>query len=153
MIPIPSPTSLDVYFAAHILLMADPPFPDTILQTQVIESFPGLVAHARRVQAEVARAPPYEIFKAPGSLLSSLVPHSFRGASQTQVNPEDIQFRRRSLIFALTALAAVTVYCAAFVLSLNISVEDAEDDEGEDSAEGESVLGDESRTLTDEEED
>ncbi|KAI9570456.1 hypothetical protein HD554DRAFT_2242925, partial [Boletus coccyginus] len=53
----PSPTSLDVYLAAHILLLADPPFPDAVLQVQLIEFYPGLIEHARRIQAEVARPP------------------------------------------------------------------------------------------------
>lgn len=106
-----SPTSLDVYFAAHILLLADTPFPDAVLQIQLREFYPELVKHARRVQEEVKRAPSYELFTVSESLLSFLIPRSFSGSrAQTQVDPDDIQYGRRTLLFVLGTMAMTATY-------------------------------------------
>lgn len=134
-----SPTSLDVYLAAHILLLADPPFPDAVLQIQLTEHFQGLIDHARRIQAEVARAPPYEHFTTSGTLLSSLVPRLFNGnRAPTKVDPADIQYRRRTWVFAAGTLA-MTVACicmqVVFVAGLAEKLENSEDN-NEDGGEG-----------------
>lgn len=147
-----------MYFAAHILLMADPPFPDAVLQIQLLEFYPGLIEHARRIQAEVARAPSYEHFTASGSLLSSLVPRPFNGSgARTQVDPADIDHRRRSLMFAVVAAAAAAAYCYTYIVALG-NAEDSEDgDEDSEDAGGDSEGGEEltdgSGTFTDEDED
>lgn len=151
MIPTRSPTSLDVYFAAHILLMADPPFPDAVLQIQLLEFYPGLIEHARRIQAQVAQAPSYQYFTPSESLLSTLVPRSFRGNNaRTQVDPADIQYKRTSLLYmvAMAAMAAACLYThflaiADFVEDSEGGGEDADDDEGGGSEEqGEGELAD-----------
>ena len=154
-----SPTSLDVYLAAHILLVAEPPFPDTVLQVQLLESYPGLIEHAGRIQAEVARAPPYEHFTPSGSLLSSLVPRPFSNRnSRSEADPADIQYRRKSLLF-ITAWAAMAVaYCYTTFLAVDVSGEDSEgssedgEDEGGASEEGEGELSGGSEAFADEDE-
>jgi hypothetical protein len=158
-----SPTSLDVYLAAHILLLTVPPFPDAVLQIQMTEFYPGLIEHARRIRDEVARAPPYEHFTASGTLLSSLVPRSFSGSgAQTQVDPADIQYRRRSLLFMIGALAMTAAYLFNYmqVFLADIPAEGSEDDgddgedEGGDSEDGtgeEGELASGSEAFTDDE--
>lgn len=158
-----SPTSLDVYLAAHILLLADPPFPDAVLQIQLTEAYPGLIEHARRIQDEVARAPPFERFTESGTLLSSLVPRLFSGSgAQTQVDPADIQYRRRSLVFIIGALAMTATYIYThfkFVFSADGPAEDSEtdgeggEDGGGDSEDGAEEVASESGAFTDEDED
>ncbi|KAF8557308.1 hypothetical protein OG21DRAFT_1457811 [Imleria badia] len=131
-----SPTSLDVYLAAHILLLADPPFPDAVLQIHLIACYEGLIEHARRIRAEVARAPPYEYFTASETLLSSFVPRSFSGnRAQTQIDPADVQYRRRTLAFVAAALAMTAVYMYTLVSFVQVSAK-ASEDNGEGSEEG-----------------
>lgn len=132
-----SPTSLDVYLAAHILLFADPPFPDALLQVQLCESYPGLVEHARRIQEAAKRAPPYDLFTASESLLSLLIPRSFSGSgAQTQVDPEDTQYRRRTLLFVLGTMAMTAAYIFTHVRITYGPAEDSETDneDGENEA-------------------
>ncbi|KAG6376495.1 hypothetical protein JVT61DRAFT_2488 [Boletus reticuloceps] len=153
-----SPTSLDVYLAAHILLLADPPFPDAILQIQLLEYYQGLIDHARRIQAQVARVPPYEQFTASGSLLSSLVPRSFSGSrAQPQVDPADIQYRRKTLVYILGTLAVTVAYLFTQVLpaivSAGDSTESENDEDGGGDSEGEGELEGGSGTFSDEGED
>lgn len=154
-----SPTSLDVYLAAHILLLADPPFPDAVLQIQLTELYPGLIEHARRIQDEVARAPPYEHFTASGSLLSSLVPRAFTGSSaQTQVDPADIQYRRRTFLFMIGTLAMTAAYIYTVFLAKGPAKdsEDGGEDGEEESEDGTGEVGElasGSETFTDEDED
>ncbi|KAH0827032.1 hypothetical protein J3R83DRAFT_4713 [Lanmaoa asiatica] len=104
------------------------------------DSYPGLVEHARRIQAEVALVPPYEHLTASKSLLSSLVPRPFNGnGTQTQVNPADIQYRRKTLLFTIAALAmaAVSIYMHVFIDGLAKDSEDESDSEdGEDEGSG-----------------
>lgn len=131
-----SPTSLDVYFAAHILLFADPPFPDAVLQIQLLESFPGLVKHAQRIQASVGRAPPYELSTPSWSLRSFLVPHSFSSSdAKAQVDPEDIQYRRRTLLFVLGVMA-MTAGCIFTHLLFMVSPSDGSEPDEDDKSQG-----------------
>ena len=138
-----SPTSLDVYLAAHILLLADPPFTDAVLQIHLIACYEGLIDHARRIQAEVARAPPCEHFTASETLLSSLVPRSPSGSrAQTQVDPADVQYRRRTLAFVAAVAAMTAAYVYTLVSLAQGSAKDSEDD-SEDSEEGSDSEGEE----------
>ncbi|KII88380.1 hypothetical protein PLICRDRAFT_161408 [Plicaturopsis crispa FD-325 SS-3] len=51
------PTTLDIVLAAHILALTRPPFPDPLLKSLVVESYPSLVAHAERVYSSANQAP------------------------------------------------------------------------------------------------
>ncbi|KAL5489749.1 hypothetical protein ACEPAI_4581 [Sanghuangporus weigelae] len=53
----PSPSALDVFVAAHILLLTVPPFPNETLRSLVLESYPSLVAHSRRLQSRTLLPP------------------------------------------------------------------------------------------------
>ncbi|KDQ60995.1 hypothetical protein JAAARDRAFT_173425 [Jaapia argillacea MUCL 33604] len=47
------PTTLDVFLASYVLLLIDPPYPDSLLQTLLLGSYPALTLHARRVYNRV----------------------------------------------------------------------------------------------------
>ena len=129
-----SPTSLDVYLAAHILLLADPPFPDDVIQIELTEHYQELIDHARRVQAEATRAPPYayELVTASQTSPSSLVPHPFSGDhAQALVGPEDNRDRIKSLVLIATTLAATAVNIYAQTFLTGGSDKDSEGDDGE----------------------
>ncbi|KAF8136772.1 hypothetical protein EV363DRAFT_1429122 [Boletus edulis] len=150
------PTSLDVYLAAHILLLADPPFPDAILQIQLLEYYQRLIDHARRIQAQVARVPPYEQFTASGSLLSSLIPRSFSGSrAQPQVDPADIQYKRKTLVYILGTLAVTVAYLYTQVLPFIASAGDSAESENDEDGGGDSEGGEGELegTFSDEDED
>ena len=53
----PHPTALDALVAAHILLITVPPFPNDLLRSLVIDSYPTLLAHSRRLQSRTLVAP------------------------------------------------------------------------------------------------
>ncbi|KAN0076919.1 hypothetical protein V8E55_010774 [Tylopilus felleus] len=128
------PTSLDVYLAAHILLLADPPFPDDVIQIELTEHYQELIDHARRVQAEATRAPPYayELVTASQTSPSSLVPHPFSGDhAQALVGPEDNRDRIKSLVLIATTLAATAVNIYAQTFLTGGSDKDSEGDDGE----------------------
>ncbi|KAL4067917.1 hypothetical protein V8B97DRAFT_1939788 [Scleroderma yunnanense] len=126
------PTSLDVYLAAHILLLVNPPFPDSVLQALLLETYPSLVDHARRVQAEVARVPAYEL-AAPSkhSILSLFSPRSNATKSEARpTNPEIVRFRRMRWLWIAFALGATTYHLSRYVVLLR-SVNKERDNEAE----------------------
>ncbi|KIK98722.1 hypothetical protein PAXRUDRAFT_823574 [Paxillus rubicundulus Ve08.2h10] len=125
------PTSIDLYLASHILLLADPPFPDSVLQALLLESYPVLIDHARRVQAEVARAPPYEHLM--GST-ASLIPRSFNwGTNETNApDADDIRFRRMRLIWVAMVAAIAMCHVALFTSTLAAMEEQGEEEEEEE---------------------
>lgn len=128
------PTSLDVCLAAHILLLANPPFPSSVLQILLLEKYASLVDHARRVQHEVAQSPPYEL--APPSKPSVLSLFTFGRAVTKEAktsNPDDVRFRRMRWAWVTLALGAAAFNVMQFSKALLIlNVEDEEGDEDED---------------------
>ncbi|KAI6132148.1 hypothetical protein EDD16DRAFT_1534807 [Pisolithus croceorrhizus] len=126
------PTSLDVYLAAHILLLANPPFPGSVLQILLLEKYTSLVDHARRVQHEVAQAPPYEL--AAPSKPSVLSLFTFGRGVTKEVktsNPDDVRFQRMRWVWVALALGAAAFNIVQFSKSIVIlSVDD--DDEGDE---------------------
>ncbi|KAF9218227.1 hypothetical protein BS17DRAFT_237243 [Gyrodon lividus] len=147
------PTCLDVYLASHILLLASPPFPDSVLQALLLESYPNLVDHARRVQAEVARAPPFGHVTASTTSLRSLILRPFNRNS-TEVNApdaDDLRFRRMTWAWVVFAATAAVYHVVQFSRAITIvrgRMEDeeegiAEDEEGVAEEEEEGVAEDE----------
>lgn len=107
-----SPTSLDVYLAAHILLLVNPPFPDSVLQALLLENYPSLVDHARRVHAEVSRAPAYELASPPKRSITSLfIPdRSMTKPGSKPSNPDAVRFRRMTWLWIAFTLGAATYH-------------------------------------------
>ncbi|KAI6028676.1 hypothetical protein F5J12DRAFT_806866 [Pisolithus orientalis] len=128
------PTSFDVYLAAHILLLANPPFPGSVLQTLLLEKYPSLVDHARRVQSEVEQAPPYG--HAPASKPSVLSLFSFRRNVSKEIkpsSPDDLRFRHMRWAWIALALGAAAYNIMQFSKSIVIvRIDEDEGDEGED---------------------
>lgn len=124
-----SMTSLDVYLAAHILLLANPPFPDSVLQVLLLENYPSLVDHARRIQAEVARAPAYEPAPPPKlSILSLFSPDRNMSKPEAKpTNPDIVRFRRMRWMWIAFALGAATYH-----IWNRIEIRRVPDDEQED---------------------
>ncbi|KAI6045715.1 hypothetical protein EDC04DRAFT_2634553 [Pisolithus marmoratus] len=130
------PTSLDVYLAAHILLLAKPPFPGSVLQTLLLEKYSSLVDHAHRVECEVAKAPPYGL--APPSKPSVLSLFTFRRSVSEEVkppSPEDVRFRRMRWLWVALALGAAAFNIVQFsksIVIVRVDDEDGDEDEDED---------------------
>ncbi|KAG6332673.1 hypothetical protein ID866_6418 [Astraeus odoratus] len=110
------PTSLDVYLAAHTVLLSNPPFPDSVMQALLLDSYPSLADHARRVQAEVARTPPYELVPPRKQSISSLIwPAGFSSLREPKpVNPDDIRFRRMRWAWIAFTLGAAAYHIVQF---------------------------------------
>ncbi|KAH7889393.1 hypothetical protein F5I97DRAFT_1843991 [Phlebopus sp. FC_14] len=148
-------TSIDVYLASYILLLADPPFPDTVLQTLLLNTYPSLVDHARRVQSQVVNAPPYEHAVAPTPSLLSLIPRLSRSnnpiATTEKPDTDEVRFRRmRWGWIGLAAIAAV-YNIVQFSRLIEFVQEPEEGDEVEEDVEAEIEV--EGRQPEDDEED
>jgi sorting and assembly machinery component 37 len=136
------PTSLDALLAAHVLLLAEPPFPDELLRSLVRESYPSLVQHARRVRShafpsgtDVTYAPPLK------ASLSQLIPWPRSEKSDAPpVNKEkqelDRSFALQRWLWIGTAVAASAIYLAMTVKIVIVRPGQENDDGGEDDADG-----------------
>ncbi|EIM90362.1 uncharacterized protein STEHIDRAFT_93301 [Stereum hirsutum FP-91666 SS1] len=160
------PTSIDVFLAAHILLMLKPPFPNPFLASLLESSYPTLVSHADRVLRTafptLAIAPAQETYKTQLHMLPpetysirSLLP-SFtswsanpaglfhrRGATEEK-SEEDKRFdRMRRLWIGMAALGTVGFW-VLYGPRFRLVVPDEEDEEGfvEEFEEGEEEEGD-----------
>ncbi|KIM62157.1 hypothetical protein SCLCIDRAFT_848921 [Scleroderma citrinum Foug A] len=122
-------TSLDVYLTAHILLLANPPFPDSVLQVLLLENYPSLVDHARRIQAEVARAPAYESAPPPQLSILSLFSsdRSITKPEAKPTNPDIVRFRRMRWMWI-----AFTLGAAAYHIWNRFEIRRVPDDDQED---------------------
>jgi sorting and assembly machinery component 37 len=114
---IPRPTSLDVYVAAHILLLLDAPFPDPLLQTLLKESYPTLTAHARQIhlQALPTTGSDVPLLPAQNYTLRSLIPWSqakTRKSKPKRRSEEDIRFDRMRWGWIALAVFSAVFYIA-----------------------------------------
>ncbi|OAX38940.1 hypothetical protein K503DRAFT_690647 [Rhizopogon vinicolor AM-OR11-026] len=118
-------TTLDIYFASHILLLLDPPFPNTMMGSILEESYPTLVEHARNVQAEVSQIPQYPIAPAQKYSLLSLIPRPLSNpvGKESQLDKTDLRFRRMRLAWFALAVGGVACYIVQLMLTVNIRVE------------------------------
>ncbi|KAI6109524.1 hypothetical protein F5141DRAFT_1115148 [Pisolithus sp. B1] len=114
------PTSLDVYLAAHILLLANPPFPGSVLQILLLEKYTSL-------------APPYEL--AAPSKPSVLSLFTFGRGVTKEVkasNPDDVRFQRMRWVWVALALGAAAFNIVQFSKSIVILSVDDDDEEGDE---------------------
>ena len=122
---LPSPTTLDIILAAHILLLLNPPFPDPLLKTLLTDSYPTLVDHARLVHAEAQVSNP-EIPTSPAHsyTLWSLVPQSAAKQGEKKEpkarNEEDIRFDRMRWAWIALAVGSVAFYLSTLRIRLTI---------------------------------
>lgn len=130
------PTTLDILLASHILLLVVPEYPDALLRDLVLNSFPTLVEHARRVQETIFPSGFTDIPKveqaAPG--LSAILPNlSWSALRSTGPKPKDIEkrFNRARWLWYAGALVGTVAY-VVYVLQLRIVIAGADEDVDEE---------------------
>jgi len=125
------PTTLDVLLAAHVLLVITPPFPDPLLKSLFLESYPSLVAHAKLILSHafpvsgkrvisgkevISQMPP---ISPPASYsLSSLLPFSARSLGEPKSkDPEDVRLHKLRRRWIGLAVASIFGYGALIIAS------------------------------------
>lgn len=87
------PTTLDIVFAAHILLLLNPPYPDAFLQTFVNDSYPTLSSHARRTYVQaLGSGSPERSALIPSFSWGSLIPWPPTTRKPVKGSPEDVHW-------------------------------------------------------------
>ncbi|KAF8969846.1 Tom37 C-terminal domain-containing protein [Flammula alnicola] len=86
------PSSVDVLIAAHILLLLDPPYPDTVLKTLITEAYPSILSHTRRIYDDAFGEGKWAVaVTPPSSSLWGLIPSwPKRSSIKKQSSPEEI---------------------------------------------------------------
>lgn len=107
-------SSVDALVAAHILLLIDPPYSDSLLKDLITGSYPSLVSHAREIQNVALGNTSAKLIYAPqsSSTLLALFP-SWPKARQHKKNdptPEDLYFQRMRWGFIGAAVGSLVVY-------------------------------------------
>lgn len=106
-------SSIDVIIAAHILLLANPPFPGSLIKDLVNNSYPTLVSYAQRIydQAFEEGHSPIQ-FASPTSSLWSLIPSwpKTPDPSGNSSRQEDINYNRMSWGFISFGVGALATY-------------------------------------------
>ncbi|PPQ64674.1 hypothetical protein CVT26_002764 [Gymnopilus dilepis] len=129
------PSSLDVLVASHILLLVEPPLPDTLVKELIINSYPALAAHARRIYDlafKTDKPLPTSTQQSPS--LWSLLPYWPRRKKTQQVQKaaekEDVQFTRMTWGFVGLALGSLAAYlfivARKMELQINLGGDDTE---------------------------
>ncbi|EIW85106.1 hypothetical protein CONPUDRAFT_49235 [Coniophora puteana RWD-64-598 SS2] len=125
-------TTLDVYLAAHTLLLLEPPFPDPLIQTVLKQSFPELIEHAQSVQLKASHGH-FKVASPQRNTLSSLTPfaHSFSQVSKDQQKPkeneEDVHYRKMRWLWGSLALASLAIHLFSSAMKLKFKATDDED--------------------------
>jgi len=106
-------SSVDVIIAAHILLLVNPPFPDSLIKDLVNNSFPALVSYAQRIYGqafEEGRSPIQ--FTSLSSSIWEVIPSWPKAPDQSwkSKNQEDIYYDRTSLGFVAFAIGSLAAY-------------------------------------------
>ncbi|CAK5265043.1 unnamed protein product [Mycena citricolor] len=103
-------TLLDVQFAAYILILLKPPFPEPVISDLLRTSYPSLVAHAERL-LELSQASPPPPVKASSitQSLVSLLPRPLWKATPPQ-SPEDILQERLTWGWISMAVGSVALF-------------------------------------------
>ncbi|KAI0064474.1 hypothetical protein BV25DRAFT_1800262 [Artomyces pyxidatus] len=144
------PTTLDVQLAAHILLLVNPPFPDTLLSSLISSSYPTLLTHARRVLSTAfpASTPSSEQLHMLPPLtfsLRELLPYpTVRWGSGERKAKTDIDKRFDRMRWGwigLTVLGAAT-YLAVMMSKgrITFQLDDEEEEEEEEEEDGGDIL-------------
>jgi len=106
-------SSVDVIIAAHILLLVNPPFPDSLIKDLVNNSYPALVSYAQRIYGrafEEGRSPIR--FTSHSSSIWAVIPSWPKAPDQLwkSKSPEDIYYNRTSLGFVAFAIGSLATY-------------------------------------------
>ncbi|KAG6918117.1 hypothetical protein DXG01_016305 [Tephrocybe rancida] len=106
------PTTLDIVLAAHILLLLEPEFPDTSIQSLIKDSYPTLASHAWRVlnHVTIPGEPLLRTCSTPSFAWSSLLPSPPMATRNEKPSEEDLHFRRMRWGFYGLTLGTLGVY-------------------------------------------
>ena len=165
---LPSPSTLDVVFAAHTHLLMNVSFTDPLLQALLSESYPSLVAHAKAVQSAAFPDPqsfPPTVPLDPSVSLRSLLPVPTLRLWSSKKQKEELteaekKFRRARWGWIGLAVASVAFYVAflrptiVFVVRDDSGTGEEENDEDveEDEHDGGGAQQDEEEELLEEQE-
>lgn len=111
-------SSVDIIIAAHILLLVNPPFPDSLIKDLVNNSYPALASYAQRIYGRAFEEgrPPVQS-TSPSSSLWALIPSWPKAPDQIwkSKSQEDIYYNRMSWGFVGLAIGSLTAYLVAVV--------------------------------------
>jgi len=140
------PTTLDIVLAANTLLLLNPPYPDPFLQALLIDSYPALSSHARRVYAHAMRSgSPTRSTQNLNFSWSSLIPWPPVTKKQAEKSSEDVHYDRMRWGFYGLAIGSVAAYLAVvggskFEEILAIVARASEEEEEEEAVQAETSV-------------
>ncbi|KDR73498.1 hypothetical protein GALMADRAFT_251207 [Galerina marginata CBS 339.88] len=107
-------SSLDILLAAHVLLLLEPPFPDTLLKDLITTSYPSLESHARRIYSAAFEGGGPNLATSPSSFsFWSLYPSwPKRHPAKKPATKEDIHYTQMRWGFVGLALGSIAAYLA-----------------------------------------
>ncbi|EGN95396.1 hypothetical protein SERLA73DRAFT_186359 [Serpula lacrymans var. lacrymans S7.3] len=118
---------LDVYFAAHVLLLLDAPFPDPLISSLLKESYPSLVDHARLVKTETsAHGATHTLETSLSQSLSAVIPRLFSSTQKAEVksDADDVRFSRMRWAWITLAIGAVIYRLSQTDLIIRFSLDE-----------------------------
>lgn len=120
-------TSLDVILAAHVLLLINPPYSDPLTKNILLEEFPTVASHARRIHALAFTFanPMLKLVSSPlrFGLLRALIPSRPRdqpAPKAVEKTPEDVQYDKMRWGFFGLTLGCLVAYFV--VVGRNIKI-------------------------------
>lgn len=127
-------TFFGILLAAYLLLLLEPPFPDSSIQSLLIDSYPALVSHARRVQEVASNSCPVEVYPPTGYSWSSVIPwpRSDKGGMNSKTKTDDdIRFERMRWGWIALAAGIAVVYMTTAMKLVAPLPEEGRDDSHE----------------------
>lgn len=119
-------TALDTYLASHVLVLTLPSFPDSLLRDLLLDSFPTLVNHARRVLSTVFPSGFTDIPRSaeapPG--VSALLPRVTLSGPRSSRGDVERSFDRARWLWYAGALLGSIAYVAFFTPIRIVLVQD-----------------------------
>jgi len=133
-------SSLDVLVAAHVLLLINPPFPDTLLKDLLSQSYPSLVSLSRRVYSAAFESSNSDITFAPTTtslwaLFPSWPEKRPSTSKESPNNTEDLHYTHMRWGFLGLVLGSLAAYLVLVGRQYQITWKVAGVDDNEDAEE------------------
>ncbi|KAF8892459.1 outer mitochondrial membrane transport complex protein-domain-containing protein [Infundibulicybe gibba] len=142
-------TALNVTLAAHTLLLLNPNYPDPLLKDLMLNSYPSLVAHAKKVYGDAfgPSAPKIPHASPPKYTLWTLIPyHSLNNRHQPRAKipktgelQSDTQFQRMRWGFFGLAAGCIIAFVTIMGSPIRVAIKRGEEDYREDAEEEEDL--------------
>ncbi|KAF9475862.1 hypothetical protein BDN70DRAFT_953795 [Pholiota conissans] len=138
-------SSIDILLAAHIILLTDPPYPDPVLKDLVTETYPTLLAHARRVFDEAFGQGRLTVatISVSSSFWNVIPSWPKTGHNKKYSSPEDIKDAQLRWGFLGLVLGSFVAYLVVVVPKYiqwvpveKLEAEEEEEEDDDDDAEG-----------------